>query len=476
MWRMELSPPTERMVRGVLVVSTATIAALSTAFALDLVSATEPVILAVAVICGGVAAFGQLVQPRLVGSSWLPVVFALGMAYGFAFFLHDHASRDAGVAAGSAVVAVLLVHPLSRAHGASALEAALDRFECVALLAGRSLFVVGIFGVLAHHVFVRTTGMAALCMALGLLAYVLWRDRARTRFLTRVYGKRDPSFRIERDDDVMGFELLPPLLSGTITDAVIAEVRPSATYRTSDGPRPVARVLSSLPRMLARLDRRTRIASTLTFALVCCSSLALITPFEWSSQPSRAVPSKPMPTAPTCHDARGYFAERLTSEVPGVGRATLLTHMEDASIAPNEGVILLVPHDASIDEATRSRALAVAGAIPCRDKLALRVEEPRYRNFVVDAAVVVDPSANRDAVLRDADEQVRELFQPDARAVYNEHIDFGNVEKTFGYRLRHALRHVHGVRSVRLSINGGGDVDIPLGPRDFPRLQSLTLC
>jgi hypothetical protein len=318
----------------------------------------------------------------------------------------------------------------------------------------------------------------ALVAATGLLAMAMWRDRARARFLTRVYAKADPRYRIERDADVRGFELLPPVLSGTITDAVIARVSPPATYRTSDGPHPVARVTASLPKMLSRLEKRTRLASTLVGVVACSASLVVVTPFSWGTSLA-GTGAKPRPSldVPTCSDARPYFAERFEADLAGIGRATLLTHAQDPSIGEGQGVILLVPKKGSsvkVDDAMKARALAVADAIPCAERLTLTAEEPRYRAFAIEATLGLEPGADRTTVLRDADEQVREIFEPDARAVYNEHVDFGDVEKTFGYRVRHALHHVLGVKSVRLTVNGR-DADMSLGPRDFPTLASLTL-
>ncbi len=467
-----LAAPDSRLIHAVLALSAAMIAATSTAFALDFVGAADGVTMAVAIVCAGLATLTQAWR-----TSWLPIVVALGLAYGLAFALHDHAGRDASVAASGAVLAGFLIRPISRAQVATAHEGALDRFECIALTAGRSLVVAGILGVLAHAPIVRVAGVLGLSVAIGLLAMAMWRDRARARFLAQVYAKSDPCYRIERDDDVRGFELLPPVLSGTITNAVIARVSGPATYRTQGGPRPVARVTASLSKMLVRLDKRARVAKALVGVLVCSSSLVVVAPFHHRS--TSAVPASVTPheaQAPACRDARPYFAETLETSLTGsVGRAALVTHAQDPSIAEGQGVILLVPKTKRvIDEATKARALALANDIPCADKLTLAVEEPNYRPIAVDATLELELGVDRATVLRDADEQVREIFEPDARVVYNEHVDFGYGEKTFGYRVRHALRHVLGVKSVQLTINGV-DADVPLAPRDFPTLASLTL-
>jgi hypothetical protein len=472
---MVLAAPDTRVIHAVLAFSAAIIAATATAFALDFVGAADGVTMAVAIVCAGLATLS-----RAWRTSWLPVLVALGVAYGLAFALHDHAGRDASVAAAGAVLAGFLIRPISRAQVATEHEGALDRFECIALTAGRSLAVAGILGVMAHAPIVRVAGVLGLSLAVGLLAMAMWRDRVRARFLAQVYAKSDPTYRIERDDDVRGFELLPPVLSGTITNAVIARVSRPATYRTQGGPRPVARVTASLSKMLARLDKRARMAKALLGVLVCSSSLVVVAPFHRTTSLAHSrVPTSVMPRdaqAPACRDARAYFAETLeTALVQSVGRTALLTHAQDPSISEGQGVILLVPKTKGvIDEATKARALTIADAVPCADRLTLVVEEPTYRPIAVDATLELEPGVDRATAFRDADEQVREIFEPDARVVYNEHVDFGYVEKTFGYRVRHALRHVLGVKSVQLTVNGV-DADVPLAPRDFPTLGSLTL-
>jgi hypothetical protein len=208
--------------------------------------------------------------------------------------------------------------------------------------------------------------------------------------------------------------------------------------------------------------------------LVCGASLFAVTPSE--SSPAAPLPLL-LPSAPACSDARAYFAEQLEAEAD-IGRATLLTHAEDATIPQGEGVILIVPRQSNLyatsPATTKARALRVADAIPCTGKLALRVEEPTYVPFTIDAELSLETGADRDATLHDADEQVRELFQPDARAVYNAHVDFGASEKHFGYRVRHALHQVLGVKTVHLTINGR-DGDVALSPRDFPTLRSLAV-
>jgi hypothetical protein len=379
-------------------------------------------------------------------------------------------AHTAYVALGAAITA-LLVRPVRSANASLRLEGALDRLECVAVTSARSVFAAAMFSIAIGHPILRVVGIALLAAAVGLLGVALHRDRARARFLSRVYAKQEPGYRIERDDEVRGFELLPPVLSGTITDAVIAHVHASATYRTSDGPRPLARVMSSLPKMMLRLDRRSRSAATLTGVVACCAAVAFLAPLTWKTQ--GVAIARGSIVAPACAAAAPYFEERLERE-PGVGRATLLTHAQDPTIPDGHGVVLVVPRDLKGNAAIDRNALAVARAIPCSEPLALEVSTPTYRAFGVTATLTLEQGVDESSVLREAEDQVRELFEPDAHVVYNEHFGFGATEKTFGYRVRHVLRHVSGVKKVRLVVNGS-DADIPLGPRDFPTLETLSI-
>jgi len=374
-----------------------------------------------------------------------------------------------GVALGLAC-AWLLARPLREADVASRVEGALDRLECVAVVSARSVFVAGLCALLTREAWVHLLGAAGVVFAFGLLALALVRDRARMRFLERVYANDHPSLRVERDADVRGWELLPPVVSGVITDAVIAHATAaSATYRTSDGPRPLARVASSLPRMMARLERRTRLAGALACGLACAASLVVVVPP--SARATAAPRAFSCVIAPACRDAVPYFEDRLES-LPGVTRATLLTHARDPNVAEGHGVILLAADPKA--DTTRANALALARSIPCREPLELTVEEARDRRFDVRAELVLEPGADRAATLRDAEARVRALFQPASRTVESEPVRLGVEEKTFGYRVRHALRHVTGVQAVRLTIDGR-DADVPLAPRDFPTLGSLAL-
>ncbi len=409
----------------------------------------------------------------LVGLTTLAVAIpTLACAYELGTILgaKSASAHTAYVAFGAAVTA-LLVRPVRHASSSLRLEGALDRFECVAITAARSLFAVAMFSITIGHPTLRLVGIALIAAAVTLLGVALRRDVVRARFLSRVYAKQEPSYRIERDDEVRGFELLPPVLSGTITDAVIAHVNASATYRTSDGPRPLARVMSSLPKMMLRLDRRKRSAATLTSVVACCASVAFVAPLTWKTQ--AVAIAKGSVVAPACAAAVPYFEERLQRE-PGVGRATLLTHAQDATIPEGHGVVLVVPRDLRGNAALERNALAVARSIPCSDPLALELSAPTYRAFAVNATLTLEQGVDEASVLREADDQVRELFEPDAHVVYNEHFGFGATEKTFGYRVRHVLRHVSGVKKVRVTVNGS-DADVPLGPRDFPTLETLSI-
>jgi hypothetical protein len=272
-----LSPTSERTMRLVLDASASVVVAMATALALDWSGAPERVTAAVAVSCGSVAAASTLRR------AWLPVIAALGLTYVMAFALHERAWHDATAACAGAIVAAILLRPVVRSHAMATAEGALDRLEHVAVSASRSLFAVGLFGLVAHHALTRIVGAGALALVVGLLVATLWRDRVRARLLRRLYAGGDARFQIERDREVAGYELLPPLLSGTITNAVIVEIAGTpATYRNAYGPQPVARATVSLAKMLDRIEKRARLAGMLLAALVCCVTVLLVMPLDSS--------------------------------------------------------------------------------------------------------------------------------------------------------------------------------------------------
>ncbi len=259
-----------------------------------------------------------------------------------------------------------------------------------------------------------------------------------------------------------------------ITDAVIAHVEPTAaTYRTSSGPRPLARVTAALPAMLARLDKRSRIGAALSGVLAMATPVVMTSPLWHPPVAPAFLESVEVPVAPSCAEAAPYFSERLQS-LEGVGRATLLTHRDDPSIAEGDGVILLVPSSGgTASDVMKSHALAVARSIPCTDKLALTISDPTFRAFDIHATLTLDASTDDEAAVRDAQDQLREIFEPNTRAIFNEHVGFGSTEKLLGSRVRYALKRVPGVKSVTVTFNGADDA--PLAPRDFPTLASLDV-
>lgn len=344
-------------------------------------------------------------------------------------------------------------------------EGALDRGEVGAMITARGLCGMGLVSSIIGGTGVRVIAGGMFAYAFALVVWVLVRDRALSRFLVSVYGGDHSDLRIVRDDEVRGFELLPPVLSGTITDAVIAEVSAKHDYRTSHGPRALARVTRSLVKMDARLEKRRRGALFLGAAMMVSVFLSFAFAFR-PTAPARAQ-TKPSVSAPACRDAVPYFEERLES-LRGVGRATVIVHGATGEVVyvPKAGSHASPELDAIVLEAARS--------IPCSDKLALSIAQPRFVAFDVSAELTIDDGASAAAVQRDAEEQVRALFQPDAHALDTEHFGFGATEKTFGYRVRHALRHVSGVKAVKLVVDGS-DHDASLEPTDYPALKTLSI-
>ncbi|HEX4515176.1 MAG TPA: hypothetical protein VH054_16635 [Polyangiaceae bacterium] len=364
----------------------------------------------------------------------------------------------------AAAVALVIWRPMIRGR-ALAIEGALDRLESVLVASSRSVSLAALFAFVAGGAIVRGLAVVAFAFAIALAVFALVRDRARSRFLARVYTGEVPELRVERDTEVRGFELLPPVLSGTITDAVIAHVSTRKDYRTSHGPRPLARVTRSFTKMAARLAKRQRAAVFGPSVALSCGALAVVVP--WSTSAPARVETKSAITAPACRDAIPYFEERLQA-IPGVGRATVVVREHD-------GLVVYVPKaGTTATPALDANVLGIARSIACDDKLELTLAQPRYVAFDVSAELTVDEDADAAAVQRDAEEQVRALFQPDAHALDNEHFGFGASERSFGYRVRHALRHVSGVKAVKLVIDGSGR-DVPLDPTDFPALKSLSI-
>lgn len=100
-----------------------------------------------------------------------------------------------------------------------------------------------------------------------------------------------------------------------------------------------------------------------------------------------------------------------------------------AALTCSATLVAVMPLD--VDAATASSVAAPQCDAVGRyfeERLELTIESSRNRAFDVRAVLALEPGANEASVLHDADEQVRELFEPNARSVYNEHLRFGAAE------------------------------------------------
>ncbi len=378
-------------------------------------------------------------------------------------------------AGGATFVAWALVGGLRRL---TLVEGALDRAERLALRSAMCLGLAGALAIAAPSFIATALGVLAWALAATALGWTLVRDRRRASVLRELYAGDVAGLRIVDDAEARGLEALPPLLSGTLTDAVIvARDAGAATYREGTGQRPVARCQRDRRDALGVLEKR---ASTLvaTFgALLGASPIALGAHLHFARPPALppAHAAEAALTAPTCVAARGYFHESLPTAVRGVGRAVLLTHDQDPTIAEGSGLLLLVPEGGgSSSLEMRAQALSWANHVPCRDKLLLDVDEAMYHPVQLVITIGLDglvPSADVEREVRDT---VTEMFERDGRSVRAEHVDFGSEQKSVGYAVRYALRHVPGVKSAKVEVNGR-EVEEPLGPREFPVLEGYTV-
>ncbi|CAN5233680.1 hypothetical protein BH09MYX1_BH09MYX1_44420 [soil metagenome] len=373
------------------------------------------------------------------------------------------------------LVAWSLVSGLRRA---TLVEGALDRLERLSLRSAMCLAAAGAVAVAAPSVLAVALGVSAWIFGGGLLAWSLVRDRKRGVFFRALYAGDVATHRISSDDGARGLAHLPPVLSGTITDAVVVEGEARAsTYRIGTARHAVARCQRDSRDALGVLERRGSVLVATFGAMLGVSPLAVIAHLHFAVAPHAIFAAAPAATtvAPTCAEARPFFHESLPVAVHGVGRAVLLTHDQDPTIHLGNGVLLLVPESGGpAPLEMRGAALAWATRVPCRDKLSLDVASPNYRPMKLAAAITLDGLVARDDVEREIRETVAEMFQRDGRSVRATHVDFGSEDKAFGYGVRYALRHLSGVKSVTLDVNGH-EGDEPMGPRDFPVLESFDL-
>ena len=316
------------------------------------------------------------------------------------------------VALGCGALTSLLWRPtLAELHMTSH-EGALDRLERVGGRAAMLTGVAGLSAVLVRSWGANVVGALALASSAVTLLALLRRDRRRRMFLRALYAGTAAELVVVPEAEIRGFAGLPPLLSGAMTDAVLAHKASGIdSYRAGAGLRPLARCQLVARDALGLLERRgSRMVMSLGLLLGAFPAVVVVH-LRAPAPLSVAAAAGPSLVVPTCVEARAYFSAALPAAVPGVGRMALLTHEQDETIAVGEGVVLVLPEgEGAASKPMLDAALAAARRVPCRDKLVLRVGEPELHPVDVEAWVTVDGIADRGGVQREADDVVRELF------------------------------------------------------------------
>jgi hypothetical protein len=401
------------------------------------------------------AAVGAFVLAGAIGGVCAGAGLAAGAGRGLA------ASLVYGVAL--AVVGCIALLAVVRAVRDARTLQAYDSWERAASTAGLVLLGAGAVPVAVGG----ALPWIAFGCGLSLLGAAASRDAIRARWLARVHAGREPGWAVEPAE---GPPALPPVATGIPVAALLTYDPSHGPYRAGR-PAPVA-ATSRDGRAVSRwLERRAQLA------LAGAAVGLVVVGASWGAGRARGAHASrvaPPPPAPRCVDARAYFRERL-GEIAGIGRATLLTHAEDGAIAEGEGVLLLEPRAGGTPSAEqRAQALAIAQSIPCRDKLALRVEDPVLRPIDVHAKLTLEEGADRARVRKQAEEAIADVFEPTDAAVVLRHVDFGAEERRVGWQIAYVLRTTEGVRRATVTLDGRrGDVE--LAPREFPVLRRLEL-
>jgi len=340
------------------------------------------------------------------------------------------------------VVVTIAATALARAASTARRGHAIDAPERVATISGA--VSAGAAAVALPFADLRVA-IAPLAIGIFLLISSAIRDIARARWLARVSAGRAPGWSVVPDADLDTRDHVP--MDHPLADSVIAFEHAPDPYRAAR-PHVVARV-----RKNAHVAPRARAIKALVAALAALS-LAVAGSSAAHQIKNRHTPTLEELGAPTCIAARPYFNERFAAE--RVGFAVLLTHAEDETIEPSDGVIL-------VQDAREEEVLRVARSIPCTPKLHLRLEKPVVREFDVVATLDLDDESHT---------TIREAIELDLRE-----LDEGSVgadERTFGWRVRYVVRHAQGVRDATVLIDGK-TADVPLSPRELGKIKSVEL-
>ena len=310
------------------------------------------------------------------------------------------------------------------------------------------------------------------CLGIGLagLGAVVVRDARRARWLQRVEQGLAPGLELVTELERDTTDFVPPVTSTPLMDAFVVESHGAGTYR-GGGVRPVLRCHATLSRSLA--PARARFAAAAVAGCVALPMLAAGAMARARLEAPKVAPSSDVST-PTCAEARAFFSDRAQHEIVGVGAVVLLTHELDPAIAPGDGTMVIAPKTAApLSPETRRAVEHVAATIPCRDKLHLTVVEATYVPVALEVKLTLDGSRTADAVRAEGEELIRSLFAPEGRGE-PDHVDFGAVDRTVGWKLIYALKQVPGVADVALKVDGQTH-DRALAPGEMPTLGSLVL-
>lgn len=347
-------------------------------------------------------------------------------------------------------------------------EGPLDSIEQVTLLPSLVAAAAGAFAWALGAPL--SASLASLALALGIVVYVLARDRKTARWLTRVAAGQEPSLAIVTELDHVTGEFVPPVTSAPLTDAYVVTRGGPGHYRGGAAHAPIARCHVSFEKTLTPVRRRRSL--TVGFALATACLVGLTHAAVTASAKDRGSARL---EAPSCRDAKPFFREHVQADLgPNAGSVVLLTSDDDPEIQPNRARLVIAPSSpAPLDEAAKQRALTSALAVPCKDKLAIDVVEATYVPVSVQVKASLDGSRARADVEDELARTTRTFFSSEDRGG-RDHADLGAVDRTVGWKLRYELGGVPGARDVTVLIDGKAK-DRPLGPQEMPTLASLTV-
>jgi hypothetical protein len=177
--------------------------------------------------------------------------------------------------------------------------------------------------------------------------------------------------------------------------------------------------------------------------------------------------------------------------LPEVARALMLTSNEDGTIAENTGVLFIVPRGGGLpSQALKAAVLTqVTVVYPATITFQVSVQDPVYLPVNLQATIHLRQGASPVVVRAAIQKVLADFFAVSlAGGTPNPAVDFGwNVKDAEGHPagelalsdIFDAIRDVSGVRKIGdrpqdLLLNGA-HADLPIAPRAFPTLGTVTL-